>query len=162
MTSKNVSRRCPVSPGRQNCPSWKPPFCNRRAAVKRGSQSPTVKWTWCLSGLQALEGSQLFFFMHILYLCRKWENNHCRTPFREEKVKRHLYIQNDQGIPTAILSHLNSASFCFLPRGEEGAGQRPSALPFMLCCFPQYAGSPGFICPHPEFGGSRTHSFNNH
>ena len=110
-----------------------------------------------------------------LYLCRKWENNHClskslcgarrkewRKPFREEKVERHLYIRNDQGIPTAILSHLNSSSFYFLPWGKEGAGQRPSALPFMLCCFPEYTESPGFICPHPEFGGSRTHSFNNH
>lgn len=80
----------------------------------------------------------------------------------KKRSKDILYIRNDQGIPTAILSHLNSASFYFLPWGKEGAGQRPSALPFMLCCFPQYTESPGFICPHPEFGGSRTHSFNNH
>lgn len=116
------------------------------------SQSPTVKWTWCLSVLQALGGSTVVLFSHAHPVPagngKTIIAGHCK-----ERSKTSVHPKWSRN--TNERSHLNSASFCFYHAGEEGAGQEALSPALHALLLPSICWKPWFHLPTPRAWGSR-------
>ena len=100
VTSKSVFRHCSMSPGRQNCPTWEPQFWNNRAVVTGNLSHPQWSGHSIFKLSRSWRSHTCAFSCTPLYLCKKWENNHClskslcvarikewRKPFRKRNRK---------------------------------------------------------------------------